>query len=116
MHVVETAAIAPGSMPVLVRTSRTQLLASSQLCVQSKSMLPGQRGSSRCVHSFWTTPTCVPSVEKITARTLPVPASIARRYFSSLIVCLLPLSVCLSVVMRSRWRARGALVPCHRQR
>ena len=84
MQVVETAAMLSGAMPVLARTSRTQPRARSQLCSQSKSMLPGQRGSSLCVHSCWATPTCVPSVEKMTARTLPVPASMAKRYFSML--------------------------------
>jgi len=82
MQVVETAAMSEASMPVLARTSLTHVRASSQFVVQSKSMLPGHRGSSLCVHSFWTQPTWSPSVEKMTARTLPVPASIAMRYFA----------------------------------
>ena len=81
MQVVLTAAISAGSTPVSASTSRMQPLASSQLCTQSKSMLPGQRGSSRWNHSCWETPIWFPSVSNSTARTLPVPASTAIRYF-----------------------------------
>ena len=79
IQVVETAAMSSGAMPVFSSTPRMQPLASAQLVFQSKSMLPGQRGSSRWVHSCWTQPIWVPSVPKITARTLPVPASTAIR-------------------------------------
>ena len=82
IQVVDTAAMSRGSMPLSPSTPRTQPRASSQLWTQSKSMLPGQRGSSRWDHSRWTQPTCSPSREKTTARTLPVPASTAIKYFA----------------------------------
>ena len=82
IQVVDTAAMSRGPMPLSSSTPRTQPRASSQLWTQSKSMLPGQRGSSRWYHSRWTQPTCSPSREKTTARTLPVPASTAIKYFA----------------------------------
>ena len=77
IHVVEIAAISAGSILVSARTLRTQPLASSQLYFQSKSILPGKRGSSLCVHSCWEQPIWFPFKSNRTARTLPVPASIA---------------------------------------
>ena len=97
MQVVETAAMSCGLTPVCSMTPRMQLLASAQLCVQSKSMLPGKRGSSACVHSCWTQPSCSPSRLKSTARTLPVPASTAMRVFAIGTILSEYIRLCMSI-------------------
>ena len=80
MLVVAIAATDRGSAPLFSSTPLTHPTISFQFPSTSKSIEPGNRGSSLWLHSACDTATCRPDSSKSTARALPVPASIAIRY------------------------------------